>query len=245
MKTSSIVRLGALVVLLCSVVIVAAAAAVPTVTIGQTVVTGGNSCGFPNVGDGFVFAQVGVPTYTVPEGVWKVDSWNTGARTATNPPSMTGMSLLLLRPTATANTYTVAGATQTQVLASVNGIETFTADPPIATQGGDVLASWATGFVANSQMRNCFFGSSTEGDLLTGGVSLPLPVPGTEITLPLSIPLPPPPRPGHPLLNVSASLAPLTMDDCKSGGWQEFGVFKNQGDCVSYVATGGNNQPAG
>jgi hypothetical protein len=35
------------------------------------------------------------------------------------------------------------------------------------------------------------------------------------------------------------------MDDCKSGGWQEFGVFKNQGDCVSYVATGGRNQPAG
>ncbi len=33
-------------------------------------------------------------------------------------------------------------------------------------------------------------------------------------------------------------------DDCKKGGWQDFGVFKNQGDCVSYVATGGRNLPA-
>ena len=37
----------------------------------------------------------------------------------------------------------------------------------------------------------------------------------------------------------------LTKDDCKNGGWQSFGVFKNQGDCVSYVATGGKNLPAG
>jgi len=33
--------------------------------------------------------------------------------------------------------------------------------------------------------------------------------------------------------------------DCKKGGWRSFGVFKNQGDCVSYFATGGKNQPAG
>lgn len=33
-------------------------------------------------------------------------------------------------------------------------------------------------------------------------------------------------------------------DACKKGGWQNFGIFKNQGDCVSFFATGGNNQPA-
>ena len=38
---------------------------------------------------------------------------------------------------------------------------------------------------------------------------------------------------------------PVTTDDCKKGGWMDFGVFKNQGDCVSYVATGGKNPPAG
>jgi hypothetical protein len=36
---------------------------------------------------------------------------------------------------------------------------------------------------------------------------------------------------------------PTTADQCKKGGWQVFGIFKNQGDCVSYVATGGKNPP--
>jgi hypothetical protein len=27
-------------------------------------------------------------------------------------------------------------------------------------------------------------------------------------------------------------------DQCRNGGWKTFGVFKNQGDCVSFVATG-------
>ena len=26
---------------------------------------------------------------------------------------------------------------------------------------------------------------------------------------------------------------PTTKDQCKKGGWKDFGVFKNQGDCVS------------
>jgi hypothetical protein len=37
--------------------------------------------------------------------------------------------------------------------------------------------------------------------------------------------------------------APSTKDDCKNGGWQAFTnpTFTNQGDCVSFVATGGKN----
>ncbi len=38
---------------------------------------------------------------------------------------------------------------------------------------------------------------------------------------------------------------PTSKDQCKKGGWANFGVFKNQGDCVSYVASGGRNAPAG
>ncbi len=36
---------------------------------------------------------------------------------------------------------------------------------------------------------------------------------------------------------------PTSKDDCKNGGWQSFNnpSFKNQGDCVSYVATGGRH----
>jgi hypothetical protein len=40
---------------------------------------------------------------------------------------------------------------------------------------------------------------------------------------------------------------PTAKDECKNGGWATFTElgFKNQGDCVSYVATGGRNTPAG
>ncbi len=38
---------------------------------------------------------------------------------------------------------------------------------------------------------------------------------------------------------------PSNIDQCKKGLWQSYGVFKNQGDCVSFVATGGKNLPAG
>lgn len=38
---------------------------------------------------------------------------------------------------------------------------------------------------------------------------------------------------------------PTTKEDCTNGGWQNYGgKFKNQGDCVSFVASGGNNPPA-
>jgi hypothetical protein len=38
---------------------------------------------------------------------------------------------------------------------------------------------------------------------------------------------------------------PATKEECKNGGWRSFPGFKNQGDCVSFVATGGKNPPAG
>jgi len=38
-------------------------------------------------------------------------------------------------------------------------------------------------------------------------------------------------------------IAPTSADECKNGGWQNYSnpTFKNQGDCVSFVATGGKN----
>lgn len=38
---------------------------------------------------------------------------------------------------------------------------------------------------------------------------------------------------------------PTTKGQCKDGGWQNYGMFKNQGDCVSFVTAGGNNPPDG
>jgi len=38
---------------------------------------------------------------------------------------------------------------------------------------------------------------------------------------------------------------PERKEECKNGGWRNFPGFKNQGDCVSFVATRGKNPPAG
>jgi hypothetical protein len=49
----------------------------------------------------------------------------------------------------------------------------------------------------------------------------------------------------------NADPAGYTKDQCKKGGWQNFTnpdgtpMFKNQGDCVSFFATGGKNPPSG
>ena len=43
--------------------------------------------------------------------------------------------------------------------------------------------------------------------------------------------------------DVSFTAFPTTTAECKDGGWEAYGVFKNQGDCVSYVATQGKNEP--
>jgi hypothetical protein len=37
---------------------------------------------------------------------------------------------------------------------------------------------------------------------------------------------------------------PTSKDQCKNGGWTAFPQFKNQGDCVSFVASGGRNSTA-
>jgi hypothetical protein len=47
------------------------------------------------------------------------------------------------------------------------------------------------------------------------------------------------------LVVVDSGALPTSKDQCKKGGWRQYGVFKNQGDCVSFVATGGKNPPAG
>ena len=73
------------------------------------------------------------------------------------------------------------------------------------------------------------------------------------LVFPVAPPAAPCPAPGiqpsaPPILSgdivvTDAQPFPTAKDECKNGGWQSFGVFKNQGDCVSFVATGGKNPP--
>lgn len=37
---------------------------------------------------------------------------------------------------------------------------------------------------------------------------------------------------------------PTTAEECKQYGWEAYLVFKNQGDCVSFISTDGKNEPA-
>jgi hypothetical protein len=38
---------------------------------------------------------------------------------------------------------------------------------------------------------------------------------------------------------------PTTREECQNGGWRNFGNFKTQGDCVSFVAAKGKNPQGG
>jgi hypothetical protein len=45
---------------------------------------------------------------------------------------------------------------------------------------------------------------------------------------------------------IDTPAVPTSKDQCKNGGWRNFGsAFKNEGACVSFVATGGKKPPAG
>jgi hypothetical protein len=42
---------------------------------------------------------------------------------------------------------------------------------------------------------------------------------------------------------VGGGSLPAAKQQCSDGGFSQFGVFKNQGDCVAFVATQGSNEP--
>jgi hypothetical protein len=64
------------------------------------------------------------------------------------------------------------------------------------------------------------------------------------VTRPLGPTYPDPLFDGN-IVIVDAPSLPNSKDQCKNGGWRSYNVFKNQGDCVSFVATGGKNPSAG
>jgi hypothetical protein len=66
------------------------------------------------------------------------------------------------------------------------------------------------------------------------------------------LPLSAPGNPSIPLFPIfggditvhDAQPFPTSKEQYKNGGWRSFGsTFKNQGDCVSFVATRGKNPP--
>jgi hypothetical protein len=79
---------------------------------------------------------------------------------------------------------------------------------------------------------------SPSGDLIRGIPTT------TSICAPLGIAVDFPVISGDVVV-VDAPRLPPSKEQCKNGGWRDFPGFKNQGDCVSFVATRGKNPPAG
>lgn len=210
-------------------------------TIGQA--ADGATCSAGTGMDTVQTASAG-PSYTVPDGSWQVTGWSAQASSQMD----STLQLEIWRPTAAPDTFTLVGISPPQTLPAGSGVNTFQLAAPIAVQPGDLLGLRVTGLAGCSS----FTGNFT-GDARRLALGTPSPTPGAPTvfpyaatgftlnvaaTLEASAPPPPPPPP-----------VPTAKQDCMDGGWQALvddqGVaFKNQGDCVSFVATGGRN-PAG
>jgi hypothetical protein len=184
---------------------------------------GGGSCSGP-----FVWAD---SSYVVPAGGGTITKFSILV-TVSNANQQ--VDFLVLR-SAGENNYRVVGKTGANTLAPMPDIETFPASIPV--QGGDILGFWTPG------LADCAHPGS--GPIIAGGQGDPNvgdKVPLGPFTVPLNVDL-----------NESALLTtrvggpppPSSKSQCKHDGWKHFPQFKNQGDCVSFVATGGKNPPSG
>ena len=206
-------------VLLAAGVALAALPAAPALatTIGQT----GGAANATCVGT-LVRADT---NYVVPSGGGTITSFSFASVAANSGQTL---DFLILRPTSTPRTYTVVGKTGLATLQGTGGVETFPANIPV--QSGDILGFWHSG-----ALTACLRFDASGGGINGGGSD---PSVGDTVSLPNG---------SGVALNLSANLVtlPTSKAQCKKGGWRDFEVFKNQGDCVSFVATGGKNPPAG
>jgi hypothetical protein len=190
--------------------------------VGQIGGTGG-SCSGPNV-----WAD---SSYVVPPGGGTITSFSI-AVTAGNANQQ--VDFLVLR-SAAENKYTVVGKTGAKTLAAMPELETFPAS--VLVQGGDILGFWTP------ELADCAHPGS--GPIIAGSQDDPNVADRVSLdpfTIPLAI-----------NLNESAALTtrvggpppPTSKGQCKHDGWKDFPQFKNQGDCVSFLAGHGKNQPSG
>lgn len=109
------------------------------------------------------------------------------------------------------------------------------------------IDSGTQGFLVSIQDNGAPVNGQPVDEVLYSGL---LPSPPTSCPAPGA---PPPPdfssSGGGPLISgdvtvVDAPSLPTTQAQCRDGGWKTYGAFKNEGDCVSFVATGGKNPPA-
>jgi hypothetical protein len=199
---------------------------------------GNNLCG--SIGFDSVQVTSSGNSYSVPAGGTSITSWSVLAGPDTGP-----VGLEVWSPTAPP-TYTLVASDPDQTL-TANSLNTFTPATPIQVTAGDLIGLRVDGLVAcNSLVLDAngnpstadSFGFSFEAAPAVGGTALMSINPSFQLNIAATVDVtvaPPPPPP-----------TPTSADQCKKGGWQGLSdtngtLFKNQGDCVSFVATHGTN----
>jgi hypothetical protein len=176
-------------------------------------------------------------SYAVPPGGTTITAWSVQAGADRGP-----VGLEVWRPTAPP-TYTLVGSGPLETL-TANSLNTFSL--AITVQEGDLIGLRVEGPLM------CWRLTQNPADTVGFRFGATPAVWGTEVmslnpafqlnvaaSVEVTITPPPPPPP-----------TPTTADQCKHGGWQDLTdgsgtPFKNQGDCVSFVATDGTNLAAG
>jgi hypothetical protein len=198
-----------------------AGSALADTTIGQTGGTG--LC--TTITPGALYADSG---YVVPPSGGKITSF---AFLSDPSNALEPLDFLVLRPQG--SKYRVVGRTGAVTLDGL-GLDTFPAD--ISVTGGDILGFWFP-----SRLDNCYragtgplFAKITASDPNTGDLIAVQPQGAFDLN-----------ESAHLVTPVGQPPPPTSKGQCEHGGWKSFGtMFKNQGDCVSYVATGGKNPPS-
>lgn len=141
----------------------------------------------------------------------------------------------------TADTWLVLGVSASPSTVMAPGSSTITADVTHDNTGADTSAEGTIPDGTTIAFATDFGTLSAPAAGTSGGkasVTLSSSLPGTanvsatldSQTVSTTVTFTQPPR-------------PTTAGQCMKGGWQSYGVFKNQGDCVSWVATHGKNPP--
>jgi hypothetical protein len=190
-----------------------------------------------NPGD-FVQASWSGATYAVPSDGTSITSWSVLAGADVGP-----VALLVWRPTADPAVFILVSLSPSVTLTQ-NTLNNIPLAEAIPVQPGDLLGLRVEGPVECAQ--ETFLATDTAGSTFGNFAALNVPTQlfmfsGFQLNIAATVELasPPPPPP-----------TPTTADQCKHGGWQGLTdsngtLFKNQGDCVSFVATQGTNLAAG
>jgi DNA-binding beta-propeller fold protein YncE len=174
-----------------------------------------------------------------PGAVAQFDVQADGALTPKNPPTVateSGPQGLAVSPDGR-NVYVAntLGDSISQFSASANGVLTpkSPASLPAPSPFG-VAVSGDAGSVYVTTAGAGDIGTVSQFDVGAGGVLIPKNPPTVAAGV------------GAAAVAVGPDLTPpvpTSIQQCKHGGWRDFGVFKNEGDCVSFVATRGKNPP--